>query len=97
MASDSRVFREDCGWLGGGDQEQIEWKRFGGCSRLKPSFWAAEVEGAVRLMKKYCPSGRANEPWDWDSAAVGFEFVSALAASHWVNRSAAIKLLAAFA
>src|SRR5208283_3542105 len=51
MAGDVSIFRHDYGGIGRGDDEYIQGKR--GAGGLKLSFSSAQVEGAVRVVKKY--------------------------------------------
>ncbi len=78
-------------------EKQVERKGFVGSGRKELALWAAQVKGAMGMMKVYCPVGGADKPWNWNSGAVSLEFVATLAAVHPVDRPAAVELLAAFA
>jgi hypothetical protein len=63
---------------------------------LKATLRAGEVETAKRLMEEHCPSARAEDPRNWDAAAVSPQSIATLSADHGIERAAAIELCSAF-
>ena len=91
----SRVLRHDLCWIARRNDEKVEWKRRVRSARIETTFLSAEVEGSRRVVNEHRPTARSDQPLDRQAPAVRSQHVSALSASHAVQRAAAIELRAA--
>src|SRR5256885_5333133 len=78
------------------DHEHVQ-RPAGTLGRIEAAAWAAQVEGAERLMDVEAPAVGAHEPLNGHPAAVRAELVAPLPALHPVDRAPAVELRAPFA
>jgi hypothetical protein len=78
------------------NDEDVEGESGGGTLGFEPARRSSEVEGPERLMKEERPAAGPDDPGNGHTAAMRPQLIPALAASHAIDRSAAIELRSAF-
>jgi hypothetical protein len=92
----TRIFRHNGFRVFRTYKEDVERQNVIRVAWQKLAFGSSEIESAERMMKKHSPSFGPNNPGNWHAAAMGLELVGALAATHFVDRTARVELWSTF-